>query len=157
MKETARLALEVIQTGSRLAGDATSDVAVPGLSIGLKALAEILRKVQTMNTTITGVQELYEHIKDLNDAIYRLRLQCDGQPLPPQMAERIKNQETKWQQIGERAKKIKNHGKLKRFLTSDTDAKELQGLVDEMIMSIQVDVLEGIHVIVSRTSAQHKN
>ena len=81
----------------------------------------------------------------------------------------------KWQQIGERAKKIKSHGKLKRFLTSDTDAKELQGLVDEMIMSIQVDVvrspfgvlydpathafaqLEGIHVIVSRTSAQHKN
>lgn len=46
MKDAATAALELMQTGSRLAGDATGDVAIPGLSIGLKALAEVLRKVQ---------------------------------------------------------------------------------------------------------------
>ena len=47
----------------------------------------------------------------------------------------------KWQGIAERAEKIKGHGKFKRFLTSDADAKALQGLVDEMNRSIQVDMV----------------
>lgn len=46
MKRAAGLALGMIQTGSRLAAEATSDVGIPGLSIGLSALAEILHKVQ---------------------------------------------------------------------------------------------------------------
>lgn len=46
MKKAAGLALGLIQTGSRLAAQATSDVGVPGLSVGLSALAEILHKVQ---------------------------------------------------------------------------------------------------------------
>lgn len=47
----------------------------------------------------------------------------------------------KWQGIAERAEKIKGHGKIKRLLTSDADAKALQGLVDEMNRSIQVDMV----------------
>lgn len=45
MKELAWGALEMVQTASSLAAEATADVAVPGLSIALSALSEILNKI----------------------------------------------------------------------------------------------------------------
>lgn len=52
MKTAAGLALDVIQKGLRLSAEATSDVAIPGLSIGLSALAEILEMVQVRSCAV---------------------------------------------------------------------------------------------------------
>lgn len=46
MKALAGDSLEMLETVTRLAADATGNVPVPGLSIGLKALAEILKRLQ---------------------------------------------------------------------------------------------------------------
>lgn len=50
----------------------------------------------------------------------------------------------KWENIWERAKKIKDHGGIMRFLKSDADAKALQGLIDEMNRSIQDDMVSNL-------------
>lgn len=49
-----------------------------------------------------------------------------------------------WASIEEQARKIKSVGVVKRFLTSDADAKKLEGLVAEMSSSIHDDFLVNI-------------
>ena len=55
MKKLAGDTLEIVQTTSSMAAEATADVAVPGLSIALSALSEILRRIMvSRNRLITA-------------------------------------------------------------------------------------------------------
>lgn len=49
--------LEIVQTTSSLAAEATADVAVPGLSIALSALAEILRRILVSDSRLVKVYD----------------------------------------------------------------------------------------------------
>ena len=46
IKELVRNALSLLRTTATLAADAAGDTVVPGLSIGLQALAEVLQKIE---------------------------------------------------------------------------------------------------------------
>lgn len=51
-----------------------------------------------------------------------------------------------WKDLGERAKKIRARGKVARFIGSEKDAKELEGLIAEINDSIQDKIVVRIIV-----------